>query len=301
MVLRDHGGLAAPTRRRPSLAVAAVCMAALALAAVVLGTTGRLGQAGALLSGDSIDLTTAKGPNGEPPMHLTGQIVSLNNGAPSDMDPVSSIGGPAEAAQPAPLYPQPAPQVTVSMPAPQPAPQAVTVSGPLDNLLKSLTADIAQDNLAIDALRTQVATLASANMQLQKKYDYMATKPIPPGATGAPGVRGLTGPPGPQGFMGPPGFTGPPGRPGIAGMPGPAGQPGKGAPTLHKRTRPRFPACLAAPTTDTSACADRWRSGQAGAFRAAWCSWPARAHRPAWPRGPGGNAWAAGAGGAVWA
>lgn len=301
MVLRDHGGLAAPTRRRPSLAVAAVCMAALALAAVVLGTTGRLGQAGSLLSGDSIDLTTAKGPNGEPPMHLTGQIVSLNNGAPSDMEPVSSIGFPAEAAQPAPLYPQPAPRVTVSMPAPQPAPQAVTVSGPLDNLLKSLTADIAQDNLAIDALRTQVATLASANMQLQKKYDYMATKPIPPGATGAPGVRGLTGPPGPQGFMGPPGFTGPPGRPGIAGMPGPAGQPGKGAPALHTRPRPRLPACPAAPTTDTSACAHRRRSGQAGAFRTAWCSWPARAHRPAWPRGPGGNAWAAGAGGAVWA
>jgi NAD(P)-dependent dehydrogenase (short-subunit alcohol dehydrogenase family) len=38
----------------------------------------------------------------------------------------------------------------------QPVAQAVTVSGPLDNLLKSLTADIAQDNLAIDALRTQV-------------------------------------------------------------------------------------------------------------------------------------------------
>ncbi len=29
------------------------------------------------------------------------------------------------------------------------------MSKPLDNLLKSLTADIAQDNLAIDSLRTQ--------------------------------------------------------------------------------------------------------------------------------------------------
>ena len=54
--------------------------------------------------------------------------------------------------------PAPQPSVNVQMPAPQPyAPTAVTVSGPLDNLLKSLTADIAQDNLAIDALRTQVA------------------------------------------------------------------------------------------------------------------------------------------------
>lgn len=44
------------------------------------------------------------------------------------------------------------------MPAPpqQQQPAAVTVSGPLDNLLKSLTADIAQDNLAIDSLRQQV-------------------------------------------------------------------------------------------------------------------------------------------------
>jgi len=214
--------------RQRVLALVGVCAAAVALAAVVL-STGRAGQTD-LLSGDSIDLTTAKGPNGEPPMHLTGQIVSLSNGAPQPGQPVSAIGA---YPQPVPMtmQPQPAPQVTVSMPAPQPAPQAVTVSGPLDNLLKSLTADIAQDNLAIDALRTQVATLASANMQLQKKYDYMATRPIPPGATGAPGVRGLTGPPGPQGFMGPPGFTGPPGRPGIAGMPGPGGMTGKtGAP-----------------------------------------------------------------------
>ena len=166
-----------------------------ALAAVVL-STGRINQA-ELLSGDGIDLTTAKGPNGEPPMHLTGQIVSLSNGAPQPGQPVSAVGGPMPMPVNMPMAPQPAPRVTVSMPAPQPAPQAVTVSGPLDNLLKSLTADIAQDNLAIDALRTQVATLASANMQLQKKYDYMATRPIPPGATGAPGVRGLTGPPGP--------------------------------------------------------------------------------------------------------
>lgn len=42
----------------------------------------------------------------------------------------------------------------------QPQPSAVAVSGPLDNLLKSLTADIAQDNLAIDALRTQVQLLS---------------------------------------------------------------------------------------------------------------------------------------------
>jgi len=107
-----------------------------------------------LLSGDSIDLTTGKGPNGEPPMHLTGQIVSLSNGAPQPGQPVSAIGQPMP--QPMVMQPQYAPQVTVSMPAPQPVAQAVTVSGPLDNLLKSLTADIAQDNLAIDALRTQV-------------------------------------------------------------------------------------------------------------------------------------------------
>lgn len=236
MVQMDFSGLApaagaAPGRRRRALAIVAVCAAAVALTAAVVLSTGHLGQA-SLLSGDSIDLTTDKGPNGEPPMHLTGQVVSLSNGAPQAGQPVSAIGGYGYMPpQPMQMYPQPAPQVQVTMPAPQPAPQAVTVSGPLDNLLKSLTADIAQDNLAIDALRTQVATLASANMQLQKKYDYMATRPIPPGATGAPGVRGLTGPPGPQGFMGPPGFTGPPGRPGIAGMPGPSGMTGKnGAP-----------------------------------------------------------------------
>jgi len=108
-----------------------------------------------LLSGDSIDLTTGKGPNGEPPMHLTGQIVSLSNGAPQPGQPVSAIGQPMMP-QPMVMQPQYAPQETVSMPAPQPVAQAVTVSGPLDNLLKSLTADIAQDNLAIDALRTQV-------------------------------------------------------------------------------------------------------------------------------------------------
>jgi hypothetical protein len=63
--------------------------------------------------------------------------------------PVSAIG--QEPIQ----YPQPVVQQhIVQIQAPQPA--AVTVSGPLDNLLKSLTADIAQDNLAIDALRTQV-------------------------------------------------------------------------------------------------------------------------------------------------
>jgi hypothetical protein len=61
--------------------------------------------------------------------------------------PVSAIG--QEPIQ----YPQPVVQHVVQI---QPQPAAVTVSGPLDNLLKSLTADIAQDNLAIDALRTQV-------------------------------------------------------------------------------------------------------------------------------------------------
>jgi hypothetical protein len=62
--------------------------------------------------------------------------------------PVSAIG------QEPVHFPQPVIQQHILQIQPQPA--AVTVSGPLDNLLKSLTADIAQDNLAIDALRTQV-------------------------------------------------------------------------------------------------------------------------------------------------
>lgn len=225
----------------------------LALLAVSVGRDGE----SELLQGSSIDLTADKGPNGEPPYHLTGQIVSMSQ-QPATQPQVSTISQPQPMyGYPAPQQYAPPPQVSVSVPPPQVVPQTVTVSGPLDNLLKSLTADIAQDNLAIDALRTQVSTLAAANMHLQKKYDYMATRPPPVGPPGSPGIRGLTGPPGPQGFMGPPGFTGPPGRPGLAGAPGPMGPQGKvgpvgkqgpfgppGVPGQPGRTGPPGPAGL---------------------------------------------------------
>lgn len=146
--------------------------------------------------------------------------VSLSPGPP-----VSTIG------EDAPEQEQEETVQQIVMPPPAAPVGSVTVSGPLDNLLKSLTADIAQDNLAIDSLRTQVGTLANAAMNLQHKYDYLASKPPVSGPPGSPGLRGVNGAPGPQGFMGPPGFTGPPGVQGLAGMRGPKGDDGKfGAP-----------------------------------------------------------------------
>jgi len=216
---------------RRSVALVALASVAVCVGVVALSVGGRTDS---LLQGGGIDFTTSNGPNGEPPFHLSGELVSLSKGAPQPGPAVSTVYPQPESYPQQPVVvqqPAPQPSVTVAMPAPQPyAPTAVTVSGPLDNLLKSLTADIAQDNLAIDALRTQVSTLAGANLQLQKKYDYMAGRAPVPGNTGSPGVRGLTGPPGPQGFMGPPGFTGPPGRPGIAGQSGPSGPDGKTGP-----------------------------------------------------------------------
>eukprot|EP00284_Hemiselmis_tepida_P008776 CAMPEP_0174919612 /NCGR_PEP_ID=MMETSP1355-20121228/3761_1 /TAXON_ID=464990 /ORGANISM="Hemiselmis tepida, Strain CCMP443" /LENGTH=516 /DNA_ID=CAMNT_0016164845 /DNA_START=50 /DNA_END=1600 /DNA_ORIENTATION=- len=210
-----EGGSAAAERRaanrRPLWLVA---LASVALVAVCASQMGGDSAPVSLLDGTDIDFTSAAGPNGEPPYHLTGQLVSMSQPA---APPVSTIGSAPRAVTP----PQPVP-VAVS--------SAVTVSGPLDNLLKSLTADIAQDNLAIDSLRTQVGTLANAAMNLQHKYDYLATKPPSKGPPGPPGLRGVTGAPGPQGFMGPPGFTGPPGTQGLSGPKGPAGKNGKPGP-----------------------------------------------------------------------
>eukprot|EP00292_Cryptomonas_paramecium_P033883 CAMPEP_0113701978 /NCGR_PEP_ID=MMETSP0038_2-20120614/24898_1 /TAXON_ID=2898 /ORGANISM="Cryptomonas paramecium" /LENGTH=181 /DNA_ID=CAMNT_0000625977 /DNA_START=17 /DNA_END=559 /DNA_ORIENTATION=+ /assembly_acc=CAM_ASM_000170 len=180
-MVEDGGVVQGQTSRRKAVSIIAVAATAICIVSVTLLNT--FPSTSSLLTGSDIDLTSGPGPNGEPPYRLTGQLVSISPAAQqppprpviAPYAPPSIPFGPRYAPT-APAYIQPPPPPSIQVISP-PNPQTVAVSKPLDNLLRSLTADIAQDNLALDSLRTQVSTLAGANLNLQQKLAVLLTRP----------------------------------------------------------------------------------------------------------------------------